>query len=169
MQIAKALSILGIFAVGVSAVKGPVVHSRRNPKGPKLQILPRQLPAAPVGVQTITTPNGINITYKEPGKEVSPPESERSLNSPCNHLLHFRLLIRANSIKGVCETTPGVNSYAGFVNLAPDVHSFFWFFESRNDPANDPITLWLNGGPGSDSLIGMFEGGCKVALRVPQV
>jgi hypothetical protein len=57
-----------------------------------------------------------------------------------------------------CETTPGVNSYAGFVNLAPDVHAFFWFFEARKDPANAPITLWLNGGPGSDSLIGLLEG-----------
>lgn len=79
------------------------------------QITKRQLPAEPVGVQTITGPNNLTITYKEPGKE------------------------------GICETTPGVNSYAGFVNLAPDVHSFFWFFESRNDPANDDVTLWLNG------------------------
>ncbi|OQU95256.1 hypothetical protein CLAIMM_01489 [Cladophialophora immunda] len=132
MHVAK-LTLITALAAGVSAVKGPTVHNRRAP-GPKLQVLPRQLPAEPTGVQTIVTPNGVNITYKEPGKE------------------------------GVCETTPGVNSYAGFVNLAPDVHSFFWFFESRNDPANDPITLWLNGGPGSDSLIGMFQelGPCNV-------
>lgn len=106
---------------------GPWVHSKRS-TGPRFQIHPRQLPAEPTGVQTIVSPNGVNITYKEPGKE------------------------------GFCETTPGVNSYSGFVNLAPDVHSFFYFFEARNDPANAPVTLWLNGGPGSDSLIGLFQG-----------
>jgi len=88
----------------------------------------RQLPKEPTGVKTITTPNNVTIRYKEPGKE------------------------------GVCETTPGVNSYSGYIDLAPDAHTFFWFFEARHDPANAPITLWLNGGPGSDSLIGLFEG-----------
>jgi len=58
------------------------------------QVTKRQLPAEPAGVQTLTSPGGVNITYKNPGQQ------------------------------GVCETTPGVNSYAGFVNLAPDVHSF---------------------------------------------
>jgi carboxypeptidase C (cathepsin A) len=43
------------------------------------------------------------------------------------------------------ETTPGVNSYAGYIDLAEDKHSFFWFFESRSNPSTDPITLWLNG------------------------
>ncbi|KAL1795765.1 hypothetical protein ACET3X_005989 [Alternaria dauci] len=65
---------------------------------------------------------------------------------------------------GICETTPGVDSYSGYVDLTPDVHVFFWFFESRNNPASDPFTLWLNGGPGSDSLIGLFEenGPCMI-------
>ena len=58
----------------------------------------------------------------------------------------------------ICETTPGVASYSGFVDLDEDSHTFFWFFEARNNPETAPITLWLNGGPGSDSLIGMLNG-----------
>ncbi len=96
---------------------------------------PRQLPADAQGVQTITSPSGATIRYKQPGQD------------------------------GVCETTPGVNSYSGYVDLAPDAHTFFWFFEARNDPANAPLTLWLNGGPGSDSLIGLFQGGPSRSYR----
>lgn len=59
---------------------------------------------------------------------------------------------------GLCETTEGVKSYSGFIDIAEDKHIFFWFFESRHNPASDPITLWLNGGPGADAMAGLFEG-----------
>ena len=88
----------------------------------------RQVPAEPTNVTTITSPSGATLRYKEPGNE------------------------------GVCETTPGVKSYSGYVDLNATTHMFFWFFESRNNPSTDPLTLWLNGGPGSDSMIGLFEG-----------
>ncbi|KAM3151665.1 hypothetical protein ABEW05_007983 [Botrytis cinerea] len=88
----------------------------------------RGVPANATGVKTLVTPQNITLRYKEPGKE------------------------------GVCETTPGVNSYSGYIDLDANSHTFFWFFEARNDPANAPVTLWLNGGPGSDSMIGLFQG-----------
>ncbi|KAI1742621.1 Alpha/Beta hydrolase protein [Xylaria scruposa] len=101
------------------------------------ELLKKQVPAEPKGVKTIKSPGGVQIRYKEPGKS------------------------------GVCETTPGVNSYSGYVDLDEKTHMFFWFFESRNNPNESPITLWLNGGPGSDSMIGLFEelGPCSVAAN----
>ncbi len=35
---------------------------------------------------------------------------------------------------GICETTPGVKTYTGYIDLAPNMHAFFWFFESRSNP-----------------------------------
>ena len=139
MHFSKVLPVAtALLALGESKATPRSRGQLERRSAPPLYMPKRQVPAEPTGVKTIISPNGINITYKEPGTE------------------------------GVCETTPGVNSYSGFVNLAPNVHSFFWFFESRSDPKNDPITLWLNGGPGSDSLIGLFEelGPCNVTANL---
>ena len=58
----------------------------------------------------------------------------------------------------LCETTPGVKSYSGYIDIAEDKHMFFWFFESRNEPSSDPITMFLNGGPGADSMGSTLNG-----------
>jgi carboxypeptidase C (cathepsin A) len=35
-------------------------------------------------------------------------------------------------------------------------HLHYWFIESEASPSEDPVVLWLNGGPGSSSLIGLL-------------
>lgn len=66
---------------------------------------------------------------------------------------------------GTCELAPGVKSYSGYVDVAPNQHLFFWFFEAREkDPQEADLSVWLNGGPGSSSMIGLFQenGPCTV-------
>ncbi|KAI4861370.1 carboxypeptidase S1-like protein B [Hypoxylon rubiginosum] len=102
-----------------------------------------QFPPTPENVTVLESKfgDGVTISYKEPG---------------------------------ICETT--AKSFSGYVHLPPGsladlgeeqeypINTFFWFFEARNDPENAPLSIWLNGGPGSSSLYGLFteNGPCYV-------
>lgn len=51
----------------------------------------------------------------------------------------------------------GEAQWTGTVDVSSERRLFYWFAESRNDPSSDPVILWMNGGPGASSLIGLFS------------
>lgn len=52
--------------------------------------------------------------------------------------------------------THGEKQWTGTIDVTDSRRLFFWHFESRNDPENDPIIIWMNGGPGGSSMLGLF-------------
>ncbi|RIB17362.1 hypothetical protein C2G38_1439339 [Gigaspora rosea] len=41
----------------------------------------------------------------------------------------------------LCDKT--VQQYSGYLDVNNGKHLFFWFFESRNNPKEDPVLIWL--------------------------
>ena len=76
---------------------------------------------------------------------------------------------------GTCTTVfPSQKQYTGYVSLPPftlapiqqnySINTFFWFTEARTDASTAPLTIYINGGPGSSSMLGLFNenGPCRV-------
>jgi hypothetical protein len=67
--------------------------------------------------------------------------------------------------QGTCQTVFDTQQqYTGWVSIPGNysTNTFFWFIAAR-DPTTQ-LTIWLNGGPGSSSMIGLFteNGPCEV-------
>jgi len=81
---------------------------------------------------------------------------------------------------GTCTTVfPTQKQYTGYISLPPftlapiqqnySINTFFWFIEARTDANTAPLTIYINGGPGSSSMVGLFQenGPCKVVEIAP--
>jgi cathepsin A (carboxypeptidase C) len=52
--------------------------------------------------------------------------------------------IRYKRNDGWCDGA-NTKAWSGYLDFE-DSHLFFYYFESRNKPAEDPVVLWINGG-----------------------
>ncbi|KAF3352297.1 Zinc finger protein GLI3 [Verticillium dahliae VDG1] len=111
---------------------------------------------------------GISALLSITGVAAAPATNGKNDDKSCSSGPKPRVSVK--QVSNFCETTPGVKSYSGYVTLPPSTNYpfeqniFFWLFESRNRPKSDPLTVWINGGPGSpstDQALGS-NGPCRV-------
>jgi carboxypeptidase C (cathepsin A) len=119
---------------------------------------------APVFVQTSFAQFSPPVTYDKVLKSPINPNITISYKTP-----------DPDTCKTVFENQ---TQYTGYVTLPPytlapiqqnyTINTFFWFVESRTSPETAPLTIWLNGGPGSSSMLGLFTeaGPCEV-IQLP--
>ena len=82
------------------------------------------------------------------------------------HLVLITLAISANAaydpdlvdISSLPDIPPySGNIYSGYLELSTNKSLHYIFLESLSSPKDDPVILWLNGGPGCSSLLGLLK------------
>lgn len=89
--------------------------------------------------------------------------ADRQWASSSPHEYYRGNLTHAPVEAGFCDHT---TQYSGYYKIegSKSKNYFFWFFESRHDPANAPLVIWLTGGPGCSSILALFveNGPCVI-------
>ena len=107
------------------------------------------------------------------GAQYPPPSSNyTTVRSPANG--NVTISFRQPPV-GTCTTVfLSQKQYTGYVTLPPftlapiqqnyTTNTFFWFVEARSNSSTAPLTVYINGGPGSSSMVGLFQetGPCEV-------
>lgn len=68
---------------------------------------------------------------------------------------------------------PTFSQFSGYLQVSPTRRIHYWFIESMNNPSEDPVVFWTNGGPGCSGLLGLgtemgpfiFNSGGKLTLN----
>ncbi|OBR11257.1 Carboxypeptidase S1 [Colletotrichum higginsianum IMI 349063] len=96
------------------------------------------------------------------GQFVAQPADLKTVKGPAGVTVRFKQVPN-----GICETNDKVKSFAGYVDVSPTQHMYFYLFEARQNAAAAPMTVRLDGGPGASSMNGLFGeiGPCTINAK----
>lgn len=74
-------------------------------------------------------------------------------------------LASAGPVEDIVYSLPGMNLnamdtrlWSGYIPIPKSSKMIHYLFvESQNDPVNDPLVIWYNGGPGCSSMLGFMQ------------
>ncbi|KAI0366349.1 peptidase S10 serine carboxypeptidase [Pilatotrama ljubarskyi] len=107
-------------------------------------------------------------TFSPPGNLSTGVLSSITSRDEYTALVHPRLPAHRVRVKKTDFCDPTVNVYTGYLDVDQGAkHLFFYFFESRRDPATDDVMMWINGGPGCSSATGLLMelGPCNIDMK----
>ncbi|TDL29185.1 peptidase S10 serine carboxypeptidase [Rickenella mellea] len=106
--------------------------------------------------------------YRVPNHAVTPMHlSSLNASEQFTTLEHPRFPNHRVRVKQSDFCDPTVNVYTGYLDVDQGAkHMFFYFFESRRSPEKDDVMMWINGGPGCSSSMGLLMelGPCSIDM-----
>lgn len=81
-------------------------------------------------------------------------------------LVAVTLAAPAEDLMGALPDAPAftTTTYSGYLPVSDTKSLHYVFVESESDPANDPVVIWFNGGPGCSSMLAFMQENGPLAI-----
>ena len=81
-------------------------------------------------------------------------------------LVAVTLAAPAEDLMGALPDAPAftTTTYSGYLPVSDTKSLHYVFVESESDPANDPVVIWFNGGPGCSSMLAFMQENGPIAI-----